>query len=166
MIKNLYPDPSEVFDTILEDKMILERAASVTAAYDDFINFAHKYQLGLETDTKTLKRKLWRALINVNILEGIRFYASFACTFAFGELRLMEGSAKIISFIARDESQHLAITQHIIKNYRANENDKEQTKDAHHTLRLLPTERTSAEATMWHLSLTRQKQLCGTYLCH
>ena len=125
MIKNLYSDPSEVFDTILEDKMILERAASVTAAYDDFINFAHKYQLGLETDTKTLKRKLWRALINVNILEGIRFYASFACTFAFGELRLMEGSAKIISFIARDESQHLAITQHIIKNYRSNENDEE-----------------------------------------
>ena len=37
----------------------------------------------------------------------------------------MEGSAKIISFIARDESQHLAITQHIIKNYRANENDEE-----------------------------------------
>ena len=121
MIKNLYSDPSEVFDTILEDKMILERAASVTIAYDDFINFAHRYQLGLETDTKTLKRKLWRALINVNILEGIRFYASFACTFAFGELRLMEGSAKIISFIARDESQHLAITQHIIKNYRAND---------------------------------------------
>jgi ribonucleoside-diphosphate reductase beta chain len=125
MIKNLYPDPSEIFDTILENEMILERAASVTTAYDDFINFAHRYQLGLETDTKTLKRKLWRALINVNILEGIRFYVSFACTFAFGELRLMEGSAKIISFIARDESQHLSITQHIIKNYRTNENDKE-----------------------------------------
>jgi len=125
MIKNLYPDPSEIFDTILENEMILERAASVTTAYDDFINFAHRYQLGLETDTKTLKRKLWRALINVNILEGIRFYVSFACTFAFGELRLMEGSAKIISFIARDESQHLSITQHIIKNYRTNENDEE-----------------------------------------
>jgi ribonucleoside-diphosphate reductase beta chain len=125
MIKNLYPDPSEIFDTILENEMILERAASVTTAYDDFINFAHRYQLGLETNTKTLKRKLWRALINVNILEGIRFYVSFACTFAFGELRLMEGSAKIISFIARDESQHLSITQHIIKNYRTNENDEE-----------------------------------------
>ena len=93
--------------------------------YDDFITYAHKYQFGLETNRKELKRKLWKALINVNILEGIRFYASFACTFAFGELRLMEGSAKIISFIARDESQHLSITQHIIKNYKSNENDEE-----------------------------------------
>ena len=125
MIKNLYSEPSEIFDTILEDKMILERAASVTQAYDDFINYAHKYQLELETNRKELKRKFWKALINVNILEGIRFYVSFACTFAFGELRLMEGSAKIISFIARDESQHLAITQHIIKNYKSNENDEE-----------------------------------------
>tara|TARA_R100000963_G_C4613377_1_gene83061 strand:- start:151 stop:879 length:729 start_codon:yes stop_codon:yes gene_type:complete len=125
MIKNLYSDPSEIFDTILEDKMILERAASVTQAYDDFINYAHKYQFGLETNRKELKRKLWKALINVNILEGIRFYVSFACTFAFGELRVMEGSAKIISFIARDESQHLSITQHIIKNYKATENDDE-----------------------------------------
>ena len=64
-------------------------------------------------------------LFNVNILEGIRFYVSFACTFGFGELRLMEGSAKIISLIARDESQHLAISQHIIKNYKKFENDKE-----------------------------------------
>ena len=61
----------------------------------------------------------------MNILEGIRFYVSFACTFAFGELKKMEGSAKIISFIARDESQHLAISQHIIKNFQRHENDKE-----------------------------------------
>ena len=64
-------------------------------------------------------------MISINILEGLRFYVSFACTFGFGELRLMEGSAKIISLIARDESQHLAISQHIIKNYKNNEGDKE-----------------------------------------
>jgi ribonucleoside-diphosphate reductase beta chain len=67
-------------------------------------------------------------LISINILEGIRFYVSFACTFGFGELRLMEGSAKIISLIARDESQHLAITQHIIKNYQKYEKDKVMLK--------------------------------------
>ncbi len=67
---------------------------------------------------KELKRKLYRAVTNVNILEGIRFYVSFACSFAFGELKLMEGSAKIISLIARDENQHLAITQNIINNWR------------------------------------------------
>ena len=85
----------------------------------------HMHIMNGKGSMKELKRKLWRALVTVNILEGIRFYVSFACTFAFGELKLMEGSAKIISFIARDESQHLAITQHIIKNYMRHENDKE-----------------------------------------
>ena len=65
-----------------------------------------------------LKRKLYRAVANVNILEGIRFYVSFACSFAFGELKLMEGSAKIISLIARDENQHLIITQNILNKWR------------------------------------------------
>ena len=67
---------------------------------------------------KDLKKHLYRAVANVNILEGIRFYVSFACSFAFGELKLMEGSAKIISLIARDENQHLAITQNILNNWK------------------------------------------------
>lgn len=129
IIKNIYSNVSEVFDTILDDKKILERALSVTAAYDELISMAQeyssskqwKYKLeGCYTAEKTLyelKRKLYRAVVNVNILEGIRFYVSFACTFAFGELKLMEGSAKIISLIARDESQHLVITQNILKNW-------------------------------------------------
>ena len=125
MIKNLYPDPKEIFDKVIDDKRIMERADSITKCYDDFINSSHAYNVNGTGSMKELKRKLWRALITVNILEGIRFYVSFACTFAFGELKLMEGSAKIISFIARDESQHLAITQHIIKNYMRHENDKE-----------------------------------------
>jgi len=69
--------------------------------------------------TKQLKKKLYLAMANVNLLEGLRFYVSFACTFAFGELKLMEGSAKILSLIARDESQHLAITTAILKNWQA-----------------------------------------------
>ena len=65
-----------------------------------------------------LKRKLYKAVTNVYILEGIRFYVSFACSFAFGELKLLEGSAKIIGLIARDESQHMTLTQNIIKNWK------------------------------------------------
>jgi len=75
-----------------------------------------------------LKKKLYRTMVTVNILEGLRFYVSFACSFAFGELKLLEGSAKIISFIARDESQHLAMSQTIINNWRERENDKEMLK--------------------------------------
>ena len=130
VIKNVYPDPSEVFDKILSDDRILERAASVTESYDTFINYAQEWGQGnmWKEDWKAspssvwtrkdLKRHLYRAVANVNILEGSRFYVSFACSFAFGELKLMEGSAKIISLIARDENQHLAITQNIINNWR------------------------------------------------
>jgi len=129
IIKNVYSDPSEVFDTILDDEKILSRAKTVTAAYDELIAAAQQYgntndwqhaQEGVyyaQESLKELKRKLYRAVVNVNILEGIRFYVSFACTFAFGELKLMEGSSKIISLIARDESQHLVITQNILKNW-------------------------------------------------
>ena len=136
IIKNVYSDPSEVFDTILDDDKILSRASTVTKAYDELISMAHQYDTGnmwksdwkgsptAQWESKELKRKLYRAVVNVNILEGIRFYVSFACTFAFGELKLMEGSAKIISLIARDESQHLVITQNILKNW-ANGDDPE-----------------------------------------
>jgi len=124
IMKNLYPNPSEVFDTILETKEIISRAESVTKCYDDFIDYAKR----TKRDNYELKKRFYKMLISINILEGIRFYVSFACSFGFGELRLMEGSAKIISLIARDESQHLAITQHIIKNYQNNENDKQMLK--------------------------------------
>ena len=130
IIKNIYSDPSEVFDTIIHDERILERARSVTESYDDFIQSAQNYGTsndwmyrleGVTNAKETLnnvKRKLYRAVANVNILEGIRFYVSFACSFAFGELKLMEGSAKIISLIARDENQHLALTQNILNKWK------------------------------------------------
>jgi ribonucleoside-diphosphate reductase beta chain len=130
IIKNVYSNPSEVFDTIISDERILERAASVTESYNDFINSAQSYGNSetwkhrlegvsyAKENLNDVKRKLYRAVANVNILEGIRFYVSFACSFAFGELKLMEGSAKIISLIARDENQHLALTQNILNKWR------------------------------------------------
>tara|TARA_Y100001970_G_scaffold204658_1_gene249207 strand:+ start:1369 stop:2544 length:1176 start_codon:yes stop_codon:yes gene_type:complete len=130
IIKNVYPDPSEVFDTILEDEQILARAESVTRAYDEFINYAQEYgqsnswkddmrsHPNSEWTRKDLKRSLYKAVANVYILEGIRFYVSFACSFAFGELKLLEGSAKIISLIARDESQHMVVSQNILNKWK------------------------------------------------
>ena len=125
IVKNLYSNPTEVFDTILDTKEIVARAESVTRQYDEFIEYAMLWKLNQVSDTRELKRLFYLMMVSINILEGLRFYVSFACTFGFGELRLMEGSAKIISLIARDESQHLAISQHIIKNYQKNEGDKE-----------------------------------------
>ena len=138
IIKNVYSDPSEVFDSILSNEHIIERASSVTSAYDEFINSAQQYGTSNEwlfaqenagysrEDRIELKRKLYRAIANVNILEGIRFYVSFACSFAFGELKLMEGSAKIISLIARDENQHLVITQNILNKWREGDDPEMQ----------------------------------------
>ena len=130
IIKNVYADPSEVFDTILEDDKILQRARSVTRSYDEFLQAATEWGAGNQWQHELegtpaaketlydLKRKLYRAVANVYILEGIRFYVSFACSFAFGELKLLEGSAKIIGLIARDESQHMTITQNILNKWK------------------------------------------------
>jgi ribonucleotide reductase beta subunit family protein with ferritin-like domain len=128
IIKNLYSNPDDIFGTILDDKNIMERAGSLTESYDDFIQSAQQFGQGdwqhamegagqFKETRYELKRKLFRAMMNVNILEGIRFYVSFACSFAFGELKVMEGSAKIISLIARDENQHLVLTQNIINKW-------------------------------------------------
>ena len=130
IIKNVYADPSEVFDHILEDEKILSRAQTVTHAYDEFLQAASEWGAGrqwqhyleevpnAQWELRELKRKLYRAVANVYILEGIRFYVSFACSFAFGELKLLEGSAKIIGLIARDESLHMTITQNILNKWR------------------------------------------------
>jgi len=141
IIKNVYPDPAEVLDTTLDNDKIIKRAQSVTKAYDEFLDAVGDWAQGnmWQSDWKDspssqwtlrdLKRKLYLAVANVNILEGIRFYVSFACSFAFGELKLMEGSAKIISLIARDESQHLVLTQKILKKW-ADGDDPEMEKIA------------------------------------
>ena len=142
IIKNVYADPADVFDTILEDDNILSRAESVTKSYDEFLNYAQEWGSGnlwrsdskgspsAEWTRKELKRTLYRAVANVNILEGIRFYVSFACSFAFGENKLMEGSAKILSLIARDESQHLVLTQQILKNWSEGKDDPDMEEIA------------------------------------
>lgn len=142
IIKNVYANPSEVFDKIITDENILERAKSVTESYDDYVQSAQNYSssnlwqfnrdgvdLG-KNELYEVKRKLYRAIANVNILEGIRFYVSFACSFAFGELHLMEGSAKIISKIALDERLHLTLTQNILTKWKTGADDPDMKKIA------------------------------------
>jgi len=131
IIRNIYSDPSKIFDTLLDTKEIVDCAADISKYYDDLIDYSKWYQLfgegnitvlnadGATSTTKhiskrELKKKLWLALNSVNVLEGIRFYVSFACSWAFAELKKMEGNAKIIKFIARDENVHLASTQYLL----------------------------------------------------
>mgnify|MGYP001358834181 FL=1 len=125
IIRNVYANPSKVFDEMLEVQEILDCADDITKYYDDLITTSMYYQLlgeGEHTvnrkkiviDKYDLKKKVWLALNSVNILEGVRFYVSFACSWAFAELKKMEGNAKIIKLIARDENVHLGSTQYMI----------------------------------------------------
>ena len=110
-------------------KEIEKRAESVTKTYDDLIEMGYRWHLDKsKVDLYELKKKMYLAMVSVNILEGLRFYVSFACSFAFGELKLLEGSAKIISMIARDESQHLAMSQTIINNWHDRNDDKDMIR--------------------------------------
>jgi len=116
MIKNIFHDPSIVFNDIVEHEEIRKRAKSVVGAYDDFIKEQSQVEAGLlPVNTYEGKKKLFKALIAVNILEGVRFYVSFACSFGINEsLKKMGGSANILKLICRDENVHLGITQSMI----------------------------------------------------
>jgi ribonucleoside-diphosphate reductase beta chain len=126
IIKNVYANPSKIFDELMDIEEIIDCAEDISKNYDDLIELASYYNLlgeGTHTvngktvtvDLYDLKKKLWLALMSVNILEGVRFYVSFACSWAFAELKKMEGNAKIIKLIARDENLHLASTQMLLK---------------------------------------------------
>ncbi len=113
IIKNVYAQPGEVFDNILNDEEIIKRATSVTKYYDDMID-------SLSDSENDRKKKLYLTLMSINILEGIRFYVSFACSYAFAQNGKMEGNAKIISLINKDENLHLGFTQKILRDLAAN----------------------------------------------
>ena len=126
IIRNVYSDPSIVFDELTDIEDIVNCAKDISRYYDELIESVQYYNLlGVGTHTVNgkkivvdmyeLKKKLWLCLNSVNALEGIRFYVSFACSWAFAELKKMEGNAKIIKLIARDENVHLGSTQTLLK---------------------------------------------------
>ena len=111
IIRNVYPDPSTVFDGMLDVKEILDCGNDIAKYYDDLM-----HNNAGPTNRKDHMKSLWMCMLSANALEGIRFYVSFACSWAFAELKKMEGNAKIIKFIARDENVHLAATSTMLKN--------------------------------------------------
>ncbi|AFP84527.1 class Ia ribonucleoside-diphosphate reductase subunit beta [secondary endosymbiont of Ctenarytaina eucalypti] len=141
IIRNIVNDPSLVFDDIVSNEEILKRAKDISGYYDGLIEMTSYYHLlgegthqvngkALVVNLHELKKKLYLCLMSVNALEAIRFYVSFACSFAFAERELMEGNAKIIRLIARDEALHLTGTQHMLNLMRSGEDDPEMTEIA------------------------------------
>jgi ribonucleoside-diphosphate reductase beta chain len=124
IIRNVYPNPSVVLDTVLDTAEIISCANDITKYYDDLIQATETYNrvcnvgdldITMEKSLCDLKKQLWLCINSVNALEGVRFYVSFACSWAFAELRKMEGNAKIIKLICRDENVHLGFTQQLLK---------------------------------------------------
>ena len=164
IIRNVYPNPSKVFDGLLDIKEIVLCADSISKYYDDFIEYSKWYDLiGVGThrvndheiviDMFEMKKKLWLMLHSINILEGVRFYVSFACSWAYAELKKMEGNAKIIKFIARDENVHLAASQTIIKSLLKDDSDYIKIREICHD-----------EVTQMFVDATEQEKHWAEYL--
>ena len=141
IIRNIVNNPSLVFDDIVTNEEIIKRASDISRYYDELIRDSQLYELfgegtyevngeQVHVDLRTLKKRLYLCLMSVNVLEAIRFYVSFACSFAFAERHLMEGNAKIIKFIARDEALHLTGTQHILNIMASGQDDPEMAEIA------------------------------------
>lgn len=136
ILRNLFTNPGEIFDDIVVNDEIKRRAGDISKYYDDLIFLTQLWQTqgegkhvvnGIEytVNMRELKKKLYLCMNSVNALEAIRFYVSFACTFAFAERELMEGNSKIIRLIARDENIHLTSTQHILNLWAKGKDDPE-----------------------------------------
>ena len=127
IIRGMVDDPSIIFDGIVTDEEIINRAISISAEYDRLYRmtcerqslgekeFERLYVNEYGWEPYPLHRQLFRTLVSINALEAIRFYVSFACTFAFGERKLLEGNTKIMRFIARDEALHCEGTERMIR---------------------------------------------------
>lgn len=121
IIRNIYADPSKIFDDMMDINEIVDCAGDISKYYDEliFMNNARSAIPKTYADSPDAqynhKKALWLCLNAVNALEGVRFYVSFACSWAFAEVKKMEGNAKIIKLIARDENVHLASTQQLLK---------------------------------------------------
>jgi len=134
IIRAIVNEPGVIFDDIMKTDEIIKRADSVSANYDKLIESAQAYLAHgegehtingkiLTVDLRALKKQLYLTIVSVNILEAVRFYVSFACSFAFAERKVMEGNAKIIKMIARDEALHLTGTQHMLNLMRSGKDD-------------------------------------------
>lgn len=141
IIRNLFNDPSKIFDEIESDTEITKRATDVSEYYDQAIEKSKLYSLfgdqpiivggkKIQTSLREVKELAYLCMQSVNALEAIRFYVSFACSFSFAERKLMEGNSKIIKLIARDENLHLSSTQYTINAWNKGKDDPEMKEIA------------------------------------
>ena len=109
VLRGITKDPTPFFDSILEDEELVARMASIIQPFDNLMS---------DKDGDCEKTKLFKAVMSLQIAEGVLFYTSFACSFFFAKNGELQSNGKIISLIKRDENEHAALTQNIIKNWK------------------------------------------------
>lgn len=136
IVRNIFTDPSEVFDDIMVNEEILARARDISKYYDELHEYGLVYQLcgwgvhqvngkSYDINKKDMMKKLYLCLMSINVLEAIRFYVSFVCSWSFAERKYMEGNAKIIKLIARDEALHMNFTTSLLNRIKRGDEGEE-----------------------------------------
>lgn len=129
IIRGIVPNPSEIFDEVLDIPEIVDLKADLDKYYNNledqnFYREAEDRGFAVNYNEYEHKKAFYLAMISVNALEAVRFYVSFACSFAMMQiLEKMEGNAKIIKLISRDEQLHLTFTQRIINRVMKEDSD-------------------------------------------
>lgn len=157
IIRAIYSNPTAVLDTVLNSCEIVACQRDINYFYDQLIRANASGQFG----DYEHKKKLWLCLNAINALEGVRFYVSFACAWNFAEQKLMEGNAKIIRLIARDENLHLAFTQQLLKILVSDDRDfaKIQSESREEVIKIFEDVATQEKA--WALYLFRDGSMLG-----
>ena len=130
-VEQVYSNPSEVFDESWKNKILLKHTDTIVDEYNklynlviDYVKATNSGKTVSEEFMHSLKRQLILAWVSVNILEGIRFYPGFAAVWGITEFTgRIPGTSLILQLIARDENQHMALTQWVLNKMRKDDSE-------------------------------------------
>jgi ribonucleoside-diphosphate reductase beta chain len=115
IIRNIYNEPKEIFDTIHTIDQIDGMASSIGQYYDKLHKLNCAVEVGRKVDEMEHIKAIWLSLHASYGLEAFRFMVSFATSLAMVENKIFIGNGNIISLILQDEVLHKDWTSYIIR---------------------------------------------------
>lgn len=130
-LRAFYPNPDEIFNESFTIPELVNIATSVSTVYDrcykSIITYLYKNIMNrviTEDEWDMIYTDFIMAWVEVNILEGIRFYSFFTSVWAINKPnKVMNELSSDLKFIARDENEHLNLTQMVLKIFKRNEEE-------------------------------------------
>lgn len=122
IVRLSFDDPSVVLQEVLRVKEAMERLGAVAHAMDNVYTVSHQVALGmLDMNKKEDFEKAYDAAfmftVALLILERIQFMASFAVTFAIGDVGVFMPIAKAVQKICQDEFEvHVNLDKAVLRN--------------------------------------------------